>query len=381
MHIAYEGLIYEMMPLGGISRYFDELLSHLPDDCDPSILLPKGHVLTANQPKLQTHYASVTPPFRSSLTRRLLSRYWRKSQWRKIEESFRDITTDVRHWTYYCGLCQRPITSSRVPNVVTVYDFIAEHYPEIDPRGKHRHWLRQSIQAADRLICISETTHLELCERYPDAEKKATVIPLGNSFAKVEPGELPNQLRDKRYILFVGRRNEYKNFSVLWKAWKSIKTQYPDLLLVSAGPPLNDRECRTLKISREEPGFVPLDPVPDSTLKTLYAKSQAFIFPSRMEGFGLPALEAIESGSIVLASDCAALKEVCGDSAYYFQSHDDSHLAELIEMAVELTENARFKTTQRGKHRASSFCWKQVALQTAGVYRSAIADHQSRRNR
>ena len=375
MQIAYEGLIYEMMPTGGIARYFEELITHLPEDCNPHLLIPEAFRVKATHPNLKTHYAKVKPPFHSAFTKKLLARYWRKSRWGKIEASFAGISADVRHWTYYCGLCQRPIPRSQIPNVITVYDFIAEHHPEIDPRGKHRQWLQQATTVADHVICISETTHNELCNRYPSAAEKTSIIPLGNSFKEIESAELPEQLRNQDYLLFVGRRNEYKNFSVLWKAWKTVKTLYPGLLLAAAGPPVSDRECQTLAISRDESGFVPLGPVSDGTLKTLYAKSKAFVFPSRMEGFGLPALEAMESGSIVLASDCAALKEVCGDAARYFHPDDETRLAELIDWVMNLPVTERLTAMQLGKRRASSFSWEQVAKKTTQVYQTVIANH------
>ena len=121
--------------------------------------------------------------------------------------------------------------------------------------------------------------------------------------------------------------------------------------------------------------FVPLGPVSDGTLKTLYAKSKAFVFPSRMEGFGLPALEAMESGSIVLASDCAALKEVCGDAARYFHPDDETRLAELIDWVMNLPVTERLTAMQLGKRRASSFSWEQVAKKTTQVYQTVIANH------
>jgi glycosyltransferase involved in cell wall biosynthesis len=88
-----------------------------------------------------------------------------------------------------------------------------------------------------------------------------------------------------------------------------------------------------------------------------------------MEGFGLPAVEAMESGCLVLASNCEALKEVCGGAAYHFDSVDTDALTQLIEIAVTIPEAQKKSRIADGKQQASRFSWDQTAEQTLSIYR------------
>ena len=366
MKIAYEGLIYEMMPNGGISRYFNEIINRLPSEFTPSILLSSNSEPAAHHPRLEISRTLVKPPIKA------LGRFWRKRQFPRIEKQYASLNGDVNHWTYHCGLCYRPVIKSNAPNIVTVYDFIVEHHEELDKKGKHRRWLRQSIEAADHLLCISQTTYDELCTRHPEAAPKASITLLGNSFASISAEPVPPLAQNRPFILFVGRRSGYKNFKTLWQAWKTAQKSVPDLALVAVGPPLTHREAKSLDIPMEHKNFIPLGSVSDGVLKGLYQASQAFIFPTRMEGFGLPAVEAMESGATVLASNCKALAEVCGDAAYYF---DPNHVDQISELLVatgkgQLTDQTN--KTSKGKQLAAKFSWNQTTQGTVDAYKNAF---------
>lgn len=368
MRIGYEGFIYQLLPFGGIARYFNEVISRFEQEYHPCILLAEGTEVPSLHPNQTTLTSEIEFPLPGALTEKLLGRYWRCSQWSKLDRQLEQMNADIHHWTFHCGLCQRPLQRMNAPIVVTVYDLIYEKFPELDKKGKHRRWLKQSIEIADQLLCISETTFDDLCNRYPGVEQKTRITKLGNSFSAVSDTGVPPELKDRPYILFVGQRRGYKNFGAIWSAWKQIKSVHPDLLLVAAGPPLSEREANTLGIDKQEPGFLTLSHVADSTLKSLYKNSIAFVFPSQMEGFGLPAVEAMESGCIVLASNCDALREICGGAAYHFDPLDFRHLAELIEMAIKMPKTEHSRLIQKGKQRASEFTWDSTAAQTMRCY-------------
>ncbi|MBL6724385.1 MAG: glycosyltransferase family 4 protein [Rubripirellula sp.] len=369
MRIAYEGLIYQMLPLGGIARYIDEIIERLPEEDEPCVLLPNGFEFSPKHPQLKTASVAVEFPIASKTANKLLGRYWRRYRWKKIQTQYAAFQADLHHWSYYCGLCYRPVVRRNKPTVVTIYDFIFQQYPELDKNGKQRQWMENAIRTADRLICISQATYHDLCNRFPTAASKAVVTPLGNSFSSVTASPLPDSLRDRPYLLFVGRRTGYKNFITIWKAWKKARERHKDLQLVAAGPPLSEREARQLNISPDESGFLSLGKVSDPVLKSLYQNCKAFVFPSHMEGFGLPAVEAMESGCLVLASNCEALKEVCGGAAYHFDSVDTDALTQLIEIAVTIPEAQKKSRIADGKQQASRFSWDQTAEQTLSIYR------------
>lgn len=353
-----------MAPRGGIARYFAEIIPRLPGNTQPNVLLSEQAQLTFGHPGMCTQRANVRPPLK------MLGRFWRPRQFPRLTKQMAGMQCDLTHWTYYCGLAFRPIPSTAGPNIVTVYDFIYEHFPEFDIKGRHRAWQRQSIGAADHIFCISNTTYDELCERYPSAAKRSSVTPLGNSFADVELETIPQGLRDQPFILFVGTRSGYKNFRLLWDAWKIARMEVPELSLVAVGPPLKRKEKKTLGLDSEScDGFIPLGRVSDGLLKGLYQECQAFVFPSRMEGFGLPAVEAMESGAIVLASDCPTFKEVCGDVGFYFDPSDANQCADLLVAAVGEMLGDRQEIARKSKQRARKFKWEETVCKTVEVYR------------
>jgi glycosyltransferase involved in cell wall biosynthesis len=300
---------------------------------------------------------------------------------RRIKEQFDGIKADVEHWTYYNGLCRRPIRRVNRPLVVTVLDFVHEAFGSLDPSGKHIAIKHDAIRAADHLICISQSTHDEMCERFPEVRGRSSVIPLGTSLADVTPEPLPASLVGKPYVLFVGRRNSYKNFAVVWQAWNQLRGRLPqDAKLVLAGPPMKRREATELNW-RDDGSAVLMPNVSDGMLRTLYTHSQGFLFPSKAEGFGLPSLEAMSAGTPVMVSDLPVMREVVGDSGYYFDPNDTEMVASMILSAMTDDLPDKQAMIQRGRERAAAFNWQTTANRTADVYRQLTENRTGRRSR
>jgi glycosyltransferase involved in cell wall biosynthesis len=308
-----------------------------------------------------------------------LRKLTREKMQRRITAQFDAIQADVEHWTYYNGLCRRPIRRADRPLVVTVLDFVHEAFESLDPSGKHIAIKQDAIHAADHLICISQSTHDEMCERFPAARDKASVIPLGTSLSDVAPEPLPASLREKPYVLFVGRRNSYKNFSVVWEAWNRLRGRLPaDAKLVLVGPPMKRREATELGW-RDDESAILIPNASDGMLRTLYEHSQAFLFPSKAEGFGLPSLEAMSAGAPVMVSDLPVMREVVGDCGFYFDPNDADMVASLILSAIKGDLPDKQAMIRSGHERAAAFNWHTTASQTANVYRRLIENRSDRR--
>ncbi len=371
MNILYEGAIFQILRCGGVARCFTELIRHLPDDCRPSVVAP----LEAPPPLIHPNLGRV--PVRTEPPVRLLRKWTRRRLQQQIARTFDDHAADVEHWTYYGGLCRRPIRRGTRPLVVTVLDFVHEAFPDLDPGGSHVAMKYAAIRSADQLICISGATHDELCERFPEARQKASVIPLGTSLAEVPPSPLPSDLRGRPYVLFVGRRNSYKNFRVVWQAWMRLRSRLPnDACLVVAGPPMKRREAAELRW-RDDESVKLLANVDDALLKALYRHCRSFLFPSMAEGFGLPSLEAMSAGAPVMVSDLPVMREVVGTCGYYFDPHDIGMVAELIDAAICDTLPGRDRIVAEGRARAATFSWRRTAEQTATVYRRLMSQNDA----
>ncbi|MEM6471782.1 MAG: glycosyltransferase family 1 protein [Planctomycetota bacterium] len=366
MRVLYEGAIFQMLRQGGVARCFSELIQHLPSNCTPVLAGP------AEDPPMVERSGFEFVGFQTEPAISWLRKWKRESMQRSIAAGFDSTQADVEHWTYYNGLCRRPLVRSSRPLVVTILDFVHEAFPSLDPSGKHIELKRRAIELADHLICISHSTFHELIKRHPAASSKASVIPLGTSLQDVQPSPLPKQLCGRPYVLFVGRRNSYKNFSLVWHAWNRIQASLPnDACLAVAGPPVKRRERNELEWD-ESKKVVSLPNVNDSVLRALYQHAKAFVFPSRAEGFGLPSLEAMACRTPVLISDLPVMREVAGDAGYYFGVDELSHLADLFAAAIENRLPAVEDVTGRGVERAKRFCWQTTAAKTAEVYQNVI---------
>ncbi len=364
MNVLYEGAILDILRCGGISRYFAELVNRLPSDVTPTMVGPVGRYNEFSHPLFQYHAVKTRPPLK------FFRRFWHPMQHAGIASVMENASSDVVHWTYYQGLCRRPIHRSKSPLVITVYDFIHEAFPETDRSGRTLEMKARAIEIADHICCISQTTYDELCQRFPKAANRASVTPLGSGLNNVASATLPNELSGRPYLLFVGRREGYKNFDLLWQAWNQVKHSVPEMQLAIVGPPMKSRERTRLNWRADESRVRFYVNADDSLLRTLYANCAAFVFPSKMEGFGLPILEAMSNGATVLSSTCSALTEVAGDAGYYFDPSDSDTLADLIvSVGKELLADRKEKI-RIGEKRVEYFSWHKTAEMTMEVYRS-----------
>ena len=112
--------------------------------------------------------------------------------------------------------------------------------------------------------------------------------------------------------------------------------------------------------------------VPDDTLAVLYRLADVFVFPSLYEGFGLPPLEAMASGTPVVTSNVSSLPEVAGDAALLVDPRDPEAIAGAIKMV--LTDcTLREELRRRGLARARSFSWEQSVARARAIYAEVLA--------
>ena len=188
---------------------------------------------------------------------------------------------------------------------------------------------------------------------------------------RFRPGADPLPDLPHDYVLMVGHRGEYKDGNVLLQAYALVADQFPevDLVCVGGGPFTREEAelIETLGIT-ERVGQYPLS---DPRLPGAYGNAQAFVFPSRFEGFGLPALEAMACGAPTILADSTAFPEVGGEAAAYFTVGDPVDLARVMTTVLS-SEGTRQSLRERGLQRAAQFSWRRTAEETASVYRRAV---------
>lgn len=207
---------------------------------------------------------------------------------------------------------------------------------------------------------------------------KITVTPESADVSTQKPTPYP-PLFDKLFILYVGQQSNYKNLRRLIQAHQQLLTTLPELHLVFVGK-MNLYGEQT-KAWAEQQGYkniVYTGFVNDAELAWLYKNCGAYVYPSLMEGFGLPGLEAMSYGAPVVSSNATSLPEVYGDAAHYFNPEDTDEMTQKIK-DVLTDEKLRKKLVANGQKQLKKYSWERMAKQTLDVYMSALKSKQARK--
>ena len=256
----------------------------------------------------------------------------------------------------------------RRPSVVTVHDLDALELPSLHhPRAVAQQRAQlASLHRVDVVIANSETTRRALVS-HGARDDTIVVAHLGlTALPEVEPATFE---RIDQYVLCVGTVDLRKGQDVLVRAWGRLS--HPRTALILVGP---DGQGAG-QIRSEAPGGQAdvrfLGRVDDRRLAALYRGAAAVAVPSRAEGFGMPALEAMALGIPVVGSDLDAVREVTGDAAWLVAPEDEGALAEALEAALRGAADVQARVAA-GRERASRFSWAECAATTVAAYRQAI---------
>ena len=233
-------------------------------------------------------------------------------------------------------------------SVVTLHDLHFERDPSVMglvDRLTFRAVVPRAARRADHVLAVSERTKRDAVELYGLAAGRITVTPLA-----VDPAFTPGDGTHDGYLLFVGAVQQRKDPLAALDA-----AQATGLPLVVVGPEKDQALAAELRRRGADVRGV----VPKAELAELYRRAAAVVLLSRYEGFGIPVLEAMASGTPVVLSDDAALREVAGDAGVYGP------------VAEALADRDRYRAA--GIARAAQFSWRRTAELTVGTYRKVLA--------
>jgi glycosyltransferase involved in cell wall biosynthesis len=250
------------------------------------------------------------------------------------------------------------------PSVMTLHDLSPWMDPTWQPdagrvRRRTPRLLRMGL--ATVIITPTEAVRRAAIERFKLQPDRVVSVPLAASelFRPVVADAMVAP-----YLLFVGTREPRKNIARLLEAWRDVRRTSP-IDLVLAGRARADSPALP-----EEPGLRVLGEVPDADLPALYSGALACVYPSLYEGFGLPVLEAMQCGALVITSRDPAILEVSRGAALHVDASDTSALAEAMRaVAAEPGKFAHLR--ERAVSRASEFTWRETARRTREVYDAA----------
>jgi glycosyltransferase involved in cell wall biosynthesis len=177
----------------------------------------------------------------------------------------------------------------------------------------------------------------------------------------------------REFLLYVGSAYPHKNLEKLILAFLALADNYPDLQLVLGGKKntfYQKLEAWLIALdNKNSQRIIFTDYLSDNELAVLYASARVYVFPSLIEGFGLPPLEAQTYGLPVVASDASCLPEVLGKSALYFNPDSVEEMTEKIKLLLD-DNNLRSELIENGKENLKLFSWERMAKKIYNLYKS-----------
>ncbi len=340
--------------LGVYAKHLARILEKHPETIDLRLLWPSGH-----------------RQFKGTMERLL----W--EQYHLVMAAHRE-EVDLIH-----SPCFSAPRFTSIPKIVTAHDLIVLKNPKIMPLGSRLYFSKfipASYKTADHIIAVSRATKNDLINILGIHPDQITVIHHGvnPSYNRVTNPHEINRIRFKyhapfEFFLMVGSFEPRKNIEPVIDAFSRISDESNMLKLVLSGKP-NSYQDKMIEmvndLGLEEqvlfPGYIS-----DNELATLYSIATAFLFPSDAEGFGLPLIEAMSTGSPVIASNLPVFHEIGGDAVSYVPSTDPDTLSEeMLKMLTDPKYRAGF--VRNGLARSLNYNWVEAARETVKVYKRVL---------
>lgn len=259
-----------------------------------------------------------------------------------------------------------PPLASPIPFAFTIHDLVHLRVPEESSALRRLYYaavVRPATRRAWRILTVSEYSRADVLE-WTGLDPGAVQV-VGNGVSPVFVAAPGGRQQRQPYLLHVGRRGAHKNIANLVRAFASSRASQP-LRLVFTGVPDAATQALVARAGIEaRVDFA--GPVTDAALLALYQRSTALVFPSLHEGFGLPIVEAMATGTPVITSDATSMPEVAGaGNALLVDPHDPGALAAAMDRVVEDTALWE-QLSAHGLRRARDFSWERVCARVAGA--------------
>ncbi len=361
---------------GGIGRYIEKLISELEKldtQNEYRIFLNVGN---------WDEYQPKNPKFHKVLAN--IPWYgWREQV--LLPGLIKKQGVNLMHWPHW-----NASIFYRGKSVVTIHDLILWHFPSrqsttLDPwfywlkYGFFRLLLRQVIKQADKILVPTEFTKNDLLKTFFVQPDKVVVTyeGVGQGREGIEkPAEnfLSQLTIYKPYILYVGSAYPHKNLDKLLAGFEIFNQRHPEeyqLVLAGLDSYFYQRLKNLLHSRYYQLPVVLTGFIPDKRLPWLYERASVYVFPSLYEGFGLPGLEAMQSGVPVMAANASCLPEVYGSAALYFNPQDPEEIALSLEQILTQPQ-LQGELKLKGLVQVQKFSWVRCAKDTLQAYKNVV---------
>ncbi len=371
MRVLYDHQMFALQKIGGISRIFMELARRVSAQPDAAVYWYRGYHLDEYDPsefrgRLARYWSFERPPIGTSRwPRERINqhglRWFARTIWGGV---------DIYHPSYFDPGVLPLVKTRKV--AVTVYDMILERtMADLERFRPSMEGKRALVERADVIFVISEYTRNDLVDLLGVDPRKTVLAYPASDLARVTAAPLPAELTGKPYLLHVGPRSKYKNFEVVQEAFARSDRLRRDLHVVCLGGPVfQEPELQFFARHGLTDRFIHLTG-DDAVLKALYQHAAAFVCPSRYEGFGIPALEAMETGCPVICCPVSSVPEVVGDAALFFDPDAPDALVDRLEVLLD-DSVLRADLVARGRQRATLFSWDRMVDSTLAGYRAVL---------
>lgn len=297
---------------------------------------------------------------------------------RGLEQQLQRHTPDLLHAAAYLGPRRAPC-----PVIVNVFDVAYLTYPEHFDWKWHtyaRFVIPHTVRNAAGVITLTEHARGEIIRAYRLSPERVHVVApgIGAEFQPPVDGTAVAQLRarynlSRDYLLYLGATNGRKNIPALIAAFAQLRAEFPELTMVLAGPRMltDERVKQAVSAQGVENAITRLGHVPQADLPLLYAGARAFVYASKLEGFGIPPVEALACGTPVVVAPNPPMPQVLGDAACWAENDSPAALADAMRRV--LNDNELVNTLRpRGMERARAFTWSGAAQMVLQIYADVL---------
>jgi mannosyltransferase len=337
--IYIDGIIYSLQKQGGISVYFNNLISSL-----------KKSNMLFQVDLLENDFKYTDLKIDKKLVHFRKKKFFERLRYCNVPNA-----TKVFHSSYY-----RLPHSQKVPSITTVHDFIHEKFLNTAKSKIFSLVKKKAVLSSDRIICVSNKTRDDLLYFIPEAKsKKIVVIPNGVSASFVER---KTEKPETPFILYVGTGAKYKNIDITLKSLEFLS----DIKLYWVGASKKDKIVVKEEYSNISSNVVFLDKVNEDKLVNLYNTCLCLIYISEYEGFGIPFYEAIKCRCPVIVYKYNPVFQEFHNDVFVLEYLDPNLLSKLILKSTSINKHL---FTQKTFEKIKNYSWENTHIQTMNLYK------------
>ena len=377
MHVAINGWFWDQ-PWTGSGQYLRNLvtaLTKLKVDLDITLVLP------SHSKNLKDIPDSVEVIHASTLIGGKIGKVWFEQ--RGFPSAAKKVGADIAHVPYWGA----PLSSS-ARLIVSVLDVIPLAIPQYNQgffTQLYTSLVATSAKGAGHILTLSEKSREDITQflEIPAEKITATYLATSDDFSPLPDPELDEAVREKydlpdEFVLYFGGFDLRKNVNTLLLSWTYVgQPMGENIPLVLAGkePDWGSPLFPDLKEYSEELNIDRylywLGEVDEEDKPSIYRLAKVFVFPSLYEGFGLPPLEAMASGTPVVAGNASSVPEVVGEAAYLVDPKNAKDMGGAI-LALLVQDDLHNMMSNAGRGQATNFSWRKTAQETYDIYQHVM---------